>query len=216
MLLYAAEYRDDVVGLVLVDPTPVSTDEEQLAFLSPSEQTEFATLSNDRRDARAQGGLPILSVIQVLQPFGVARLFTDSFLETSVYGRLSSALQPAYRAGINRAAYLSTLSAEMERRATSVDQVRGAGGLGDLPTVVLGSSKPTAFYADALSPELSGRMLELALKMLAGTRQSIARLSSNGRVEAVAQSGHYIQFDRPDAVISTIEKMLAGQSGGTP
>jgi hypothetical protein len=161
-----------------------------------------------------EGGYPFW-VIQALQPFGVARLFTDSFLETSVYGRLSSGLQPAYRAGINRAAYMSTLSAEMALRATTVDQVRGTGNLGDLPTVVLGSSKPTAFYADALSPEMSGRMLDLALKMLAGARQSIARLSSTCRVEAVAESGRYIQFDRPDAVISTTQKMLAGHSGGT-
>ena len=37
-VLYAATYPDDVAGLVLVDPTPIATDDEQLASLTPDEQ----------------------------------------------------------------------------------------------------------------------------------------------------------------------------------
>ena len=33
--------------------------------------------------------------------------------------------------------------------------------------------------------------------------------SSTGRVEPVARSGHYIQFDRPDAVVAAVEGMIA-------
>jgi hypothetical protein len=42
VLLYAADYRADVVGLVLVDPTPISTNQNQLAALSPSQQAEHS------------------------------------------------------------------------------------------------------------------------------------------------------------------------------
>ena len=41
VLLCAAEHRDDVLGLVLVDPTPISSDDEQFAALSAGEQAEL-------------------------------------------------------------------------------------------------------------------------------------------------------------------------------
>ena len=45
--------------------------------------------------------------------------------------------------------------------------------------------------------------------MLDSSRLAIAQhLSSNGRLEKVARSGHYIQFDRPDTVIQAIDAML--------
>lgn len=37
---------------------------------------------------------------------------------------------------------------------------------------------------------------------------SLARLGENGRLEIVADSGHWIQLDRPDAVIAAIRAML--------
>ncbi len=82
------------------------------------------------------------------------------------------------------------------------------GTLGDMPLVVLASSTPSALYTDPASPELSGRMAELALLMLDGSRLPVAQPSSTGRVEPVARSGDYIQFDRPDAVIMAIQDML--------
>jgi len=57
------------------------------------------------------------------------------------------------------------------------------GTLGDMPLVVLASSTPSAFYTDPASPELSGRMAELALLMLDGSRLAVAQPSSTGRVE---------------------------------
>jgi len=44
--------------------------------------------------------------------------------------------------------------------------------------------------------------------MLDSSRQAIAHLSVNGRVVPVADTGHYIQFDRPDAVIQAVLDML--------
>ena len=46
--------------------------------------------------------------------------------------------------------------------------------------------------------------------MLDGSRQAITQLSSKGRVESVARTGLYIQFDPPDAAIQAIQDMLAG------
>lgn len=40
--------------------------------------------------------------------------------------------------------------------------------------------------------------------------QRIARLSSHGSVEIIQGTGHWIQLDRPDAVIAAIRKVLSG------
>ena len=44
--------------------------------------------------------------------------------------------------------------------------------------------------------------------MLDSSRQAIAHLSVNGRVESVADTGHYIQLDRPDAVIQAVQDIM--------
>jgi pimeloyl-ACP methyl ester carboxylesterase len=61
-------------------------------------------------------GMGWSSFIQVARPFGVGRLLSDSRLAGSVYPHFSPELQPAYRAGVNRASYVSTIAAESARR----------------------------------------------------------------------------------------------------
>jgi pimeloyl-ACP methyl ester carboxylesterase len=208
VLLYAAEHRADIVGMVLVDPTPMSTDEEQFVALSASEQAELIALGSTLPSTNEGGAQLLVGLIQAARPFGVARLLSDGVLASTIYPHLASDLQPAYRAGVNRASYMSTVRAEAAQRQTSIDQVRQVGALGDLPMVVLASSDPIAFYGDPVPPEFSGRASELMRLMLNSSRQAIASLSSNGRVEAVERTGHYIQFDRPDAVIQAIQDVL--------
>jgi pimeloyl-ACP methyl ester carboxylesterase len=208
MLLYAAEHREDVRGLVLVDPTPISTDAEQFAALTASEQAELLELSSTQNSEPEAGSRPLVGWIQAAQPFGVTRLLSESLLANSVYPHLGGSLRPAYRAGVNRASFMSTVAAEAEQRQASIDQVRQMGPLGDLPMVVLASTEASAFYGESVALDLPGRGFELMQVMLDDSRQAIARLSSRGRVEPVARSGHYIQFDRADAVIHAIETML--------
>jgi pimeloyl-ACP methyl ester carboxylesterase len=215
VLLYAAEHPADVVGLVLVDPTPISTDQEQFAALSPSQQGELLTLSKDQPSGSQGGGQPLIHLIQAARPLGIARLLSDTILADSGYPHLTAELQAAYRAGVNRASYVSTIAAESQQRQASVDQVRQMGTLGDLPIAVLGSSSAAAFYGDPVQPGLSDRLLDLMQVMLDGSRHAIADLSARGRVEAVAEAGHYIQFDRPDTVIQAIREMLVAASSST-
>ena len=70
--------------------------------------------------------------------------------------------------------------------------------------LVLASSSPAAFYGDPVPPGFSDSAADLMRVMLDSSRQTIAHLSARGRVESVAGTGHYIQFDRPDAVIQAV------------
>jgi pimeloyl-ACP methyl ester carboxylesterase len=208
MLLFAAEQRAHVVGVVLVDPTPISTDAEMFASLSAAEQAELLSLSSTQQSQPREGSQPLIGLIQAAQQFGVARLFSDTLLSGSIYPHLRQDVQPAYRAGINRGSYLSTLAAEAQQRQASIDQVRSMSALGDVPLVVLASSHEAAFFLDPVPTELSGRVSDLMHVMLDTSRQAIAHLSSRGRVETVARSGHYIQFDRPDAVLEAVDAVM--------
>jgi pimeloyl-ACP methyl ester carboxylesterase len=208
MLLYAADHRQDVVGLVLVDPTPIASDEEQFAALSPNEQVELSALSSTEQKQHEDGGLQLDDLIQAAQPFGVARLLSDGALASTIYPHLRADLRPSFRAGVNNGSFMSTVSAESQQRQASIGQVRRIGTLGDLPLVVLASTNAASFYGDPVPIELSGRVSDLMQVMLDSSRLAIAHLSSVGRVQKVARSGHYIQFDRPDAVIQAIEDML--------
>jgi len=69
-----------------------------------------------------------------------------------------------------------------------------------------------AFHGDTVELDLTGRVSELMHGLLVHSTPAIARSSSQGRVEAVARSGHYIQFGRPDVVIHAVQAML--EAGG--
>jgi pimeloyl-ACP methyl ester carboxylesterase len=57
-------------------------------------------------------------------------------------------------------------------------------------------------------PFLSGRVQERNETWLVRQRQ-LAELSSNGRLIELADSAHYVPFDRPDAVSEAVREVLA-------
>jgi pimeloyl-ACP methyl ester carboxylesterase len=217
-VLYAATYPDDVAGLVLVDPTPIASDDEQMAFLAADEQQELRSLDTATTPTRpAGGGISIVGLIDALRPFGVARLMSGGFTHGTVYDHLDSAAQGDFRAGINGAAFLKTLMAETETRDASIEQVRrataGRTPLGDMPMTVLASTGLTAFVADPVPPDLTGRRGELITKLRVAAATDLGRLSARGTTQVITGSGHYVQIDRPDAVVAAVKAMLDGLIG---
>lgn len=206
--LYAQAYPQEVAGIVLVDPTPRASDAERVAFLSPTEQAEYLALLQGLKPEPEANGFDFFGLMQALRPFGVPRLLTDSLLEGSQYPYVSAALQPAFRSGMNRPARLATTIAETEQRQANVDRVRAIPSLGSLPLAVLASTKITTFYRDPLPAELPGRLLELIQKTVWEAERDMSRLSSNSTSAPIERSGHYIQFDRPDAVIQAVQTIV--------
>ncbi len=208
ILLYANAYPQSVAGVVLVDPTPIATDEEQLTFLSPSERAEYMGIVQEMKPDTGTGGFNIVELVQALRPFGVARLLSHELLEGTAYDYLSDDAQPAYAFGLRQGSHLATLMAEAEQRLNSVEQVRAVKSLGNTPLAILTSTKMGNFYSDPQPTDLPPRLLELGLKTLWEAQADMAGLSSSGTIEPVERSGHYIQFDRPDAVIGAIRFMV--------
>jgi pimeloyl-ACP methyl ester carboxylesterase len=213
VLLYAHAYPQEVAGVVLVDPTPRASDAERVAFLSPTEQAEYLALLQGMKTDPKTGGFDFFGFMQVLRPFGVPRLLTDTLLQGSPYQHLRAEEQPAFRFGMNRRARLATNSAETEQRQNSIDQVRAIPSLGAIPLAVLTSTKLASFYRDPLPAEPAGRLLELVQKSVWEAEIEMSRLSSNGTIAPIERSGHYIQFDRPDAVIQAVQHMVQSLQG---
>jgi pimeloyl-ACP methyl ester carboxylesterase len=219
MVLYAATYPEDVAGLVLVDPTPLASDDRQAAFLTLGERQELRSLDTAATSAAPTGGgLPIIGIIDALRPFGVARLLSGGFTAGTVYDHLDLASQGDYRAGVNGPGFLETLTAETDTRDASIEEVRratvGEAPLGDIPLTVLASTGLTAFAADPVPKDLRGRRGELVTKLRVAAVRDLARLSARGTTEIITGSGHYVQIDRPDAVIAAVKAILDGSVAG--
>jgi pimeloyl-ACP methyl ester carboxylesterase len=213
VLLYASAYPQEIAGVVLVDPTTRATDVERLVFLSPTERDEYLALVQAMNHDTEAGGFDFFGLMQALRPFGVPRLLTDTLLQGSPYQHVRAEAQPAFRFGMNGPARLATNSAETELRQTSIDQVRAIQSLGTIPLAVLTSTKLASFYSDPLPAEPSGRLLALVQKSVWEAEVDMARLSANSTIAPVERSGHYIQFDRPDAVIQAVKTMVGSLQG---
>jgi hypothetical protein len=55
--------------------------------------------------------------------------------------------------------------------------------------------------------------VELIQKTAWEAKVDLSRLSANSTITSVERSGHYIQFDRPDAVIEMVQHMVASLKG---
>ena len=84
----------------------------------------------------------------------------------------------------------------------SLEQVRAIHSLGNLPMMVLASG---AFLREAPTRPEAGPLLHEIWQDL---QRDLANLSSNGVYSVVESSGHFIQRDRPEAVVDAIRRVL--------
>lgn len=201
--LYAYTYPSDVVGMVLVDPT-VEDQTEAYRALDPkkrtAEQWDADIIERDIQDARGCVAAAVAGLVPGTELF--KKCISDPFPQYSEAVNATNQrmeMQPsAQRAGLS----------EMEHafRASS-DQVRAARrSYGDLPLIVLSASRPPP--KTPFAPEEQARR-EARFHVGVTLRDDVAKLSSRGVNEVVANSRHYIQFDQPQAVIDAIAKVLA-------
>jgi pimeloyl-ACP methyl ester carboxylesterase len=185
-LIHANAYPDRVAGLVLIDPA------------HPDQEAQFSSLKPMREllDASSAitGALSALSWTGLLRllPAGTQPGVPDQVLAAT------SAHYPTSLRGMRSldAAYPSVLS-----------QAAGTRSLGDRPLLVL--SAPAFLSSETLTM--------LALPAEDGARfndewlalhRRLAALSTAGEQRIVPDTGHFIQFEQPDAVIGAVLDMV--------
>jgi pimeloyl-ACP methyl ester carboxylesterase len=177
--LYASRFPDEVVGMVLVDVTH----EDGTSFISPE---KYQRLLRQYHLARLTAPLGLVRLIGTLH--------LSSEFETWL-NKFPPEVQAMNRAIYYRSRTWQTGWSERISDEETVAQLRAAGSLGDRPLVVL-----TAL-ADHDDEKLKQEWMQQHAHLA-------ARLSSSSTHIIAEKSGHFIQLDQPDLVITAIRQVV--------
>lgn len=186
-LIYTRQYGDQVAGVVMVD---ASHPEQFERFKELGISTESLAL----KAIKVAASLSWTGVIRALagdgtpmpnQPVEAARA-QNAWTPRSIHGALI----------------------EMNALDTILAESSTARDLGDRPLVVLTAMKPLSEserQSLGVSEEQAGKQKQMWLEM----HQEETRWSTAGRQVVLTDASHYIQFDRPDVVISAVADVVA-------
>ena len=200
--LYADTYPSEVVGMVLVDPTVEDAVEAYRAIdpkkRSAAQWNEEIT-ERDIRDAKAC----VIAASAGLAPG--SELFKKCVSDP--VAQYSEAVNASNQRQEMRLATQQAGASEIEQVfRSSADQVRSARhSSSNLPLVVLTASRPPPKIPFA--PEEQERRAA-RFRVDVALRDAVAKLSVRGVNEIVLNTGHYIQLDRPQAVIDAITRVV--------
>lgn len=188
--LYASQYPDEVVGMVLVDPGHPNMDQD-----IPELQAQNAS------DAS------LVKTMQTLSYFGLPRLLG--------VGKNNADGLPAQQAAevnafVSRAQHWATLSALIESTSATYDEVRETGALGDIPLVVISAN--TAWFT-------KGDPADKARTILNTLHDEIAQLSTNHLhiiVDGATHGSLVLNQDDAHQVVMAIEAVLSAIETGQP
>ena len=188
--LFADTHPRDVAGMVLIDPS-IDNQKQLIAAIAPPPKP-------------AQSPPP--------DPCGAAAEACQLKPGTDIYKTcvqvpipgLPANLQAAIIAQATRAAVYRTVAAE----AAAMDQdsaltVAGRRTFGDMPLIVLtaGQSPKDPSLSDAQNQAWQATWIQ--------GHDGMAALSSRGQNRIVPGSGHFIQFEKPQAVIDAVDEVVA-------
>ncbi len=112
-----------------------------------------------------------------------------------------AAIEPFFRAG----------NPERMDFEASADQLKIAGGLGEIPLEVLEAGQQETPAAGAgISPSIAVEIDGVMRTHWPRLQADLASLSSNGHRRVVGASGHFIQIDQPEAVVDAVDEVLRG------
>ncbi len=144
-------------------------------------------------------------------PDEVAGLVLVDSMHADQFAQIEKALPPetpndpeefkAFRQSFTQDYKDPTKNPEGFDQLASHEQGRAVTSLGDLPMIVLAASE---FRMRIPDPRFGAFMQNMWHEL----QKDLARLSSNGKFIAVKDSGHFIQIDKPQAVIDAIYEVV--------
>ncbi|AHK04939.1 MULTISPECIES: alpha/beta fold hydrolase [Rhizobium/Agrobacterium group] len=184
-MAYTRKFGDEVAGLVFVDAS------------HPDQVARFAEVAKATLDSTGEA----VQIASTLAWTGIIRLMATAD------GAHDVPVPVTEKAN----AFISTSLAAVVSENMNVDRTLGeAGGLrtlGDRPLVVLTAMAPLgndALSAEKMSRQEDTRRREVWRKL----HEDQASWSTRSRHQLLADSGHYIQFTRPDVVIAAILEVV--------
>lgn len=193
---FAHQYPAEVVGLVLVDS---SHENQMVRFPAEIVRIEKESLS---------GLIRSLTLCRTIAPFGLVRML--KLTEASIQ---NESLSPEQRqmlvTTVNRTGYCQAVRNEIVT-ALEVDtnQNDPPDNLGSIPLAVLTVPVDPSTRNTADLPAGSVELYEQADRTRIELQQELVGLSSNSTHVIAQESGHYIQFDRPELVMEAVRQVV--------
>lgn len=187
--LFREAHPNDVVGIVLVD----AGHERQF------EQEEF-------RKFVAPGAI-MFPIIRAMTAIGLTRFLFSLDAIPPLFWKQEESVQPDIRLllgmGWIQTRYFGTMDAEGTALRETCTQVIHAGSLGDLPLIVLTATGPT-WWPD-MPPDIDPTKFR---KMWLELQADLTKLSINSRQLFADHSSHFVNFDQPDLIITSVRQMV--------
>lgn len=189
--VYAAQYPQQVSGLVLVDARHPDFFTRMPAGYQQIDR-------NNLRDAQT---------LRLISPFGLTRILAQN----PIFGRFESYIAPlpdavkaqARALMVHNPQHWATAVAERESSAESYTQARESALSVGLPLIVLSAENGVqAWKSPNMEITTEDRQTWMTLQ------KELSELSSNSRWVIVPNSGHYIHLEQPDVVVDAIRSML--------
>jgi pimeloyl-ACP methyl ester carboxylesterase len=189
--LFADLHPKQMAGMVLIDPT-IDNQKQLIRTIAPPSS------------APAQGNPP--------NPCAAAAQADELKPGSDIYKNcvgeppagLPTRLRAAMIAQETRAATYRTMASEIDAMdQDSVETTSHRKSYGSMPLVVLTAGQP------AKDPGLSDAQNQAWQKIWMQGHDQMAALSSRGQNHIVPGSGHFIQFEKPQAVIDAVEEVVA-------
>jgi pimeloyl-ACP methyl ester carboxylesterase len=185
--VYAAQYPDEVVGMVLVDPR------------HPDQDRRFPP----EAQARSQSEARMIAMLRVLARFGVLRL-TDEGKEHE----LPLQQNAQYNAFHDSTRYWDSIAAEAAAIGATDAETRGAGSLGAQPLAVI--SADTAWWAPGAPADTTRRAYtELNSEQAALSSNSIYRVVAGASHTSLVNNREHAQI-----AIDTIRQVVVAARTG--
>ena len=200
MRIVAARYRDDVAGLVLVDPAHPED------WVTPALKEQIK-IDRGVRLCRYGAGAARVGIARLVAALGSAGVFGAARLIVRIISRGNLTredegilapvwkLPPEVRAPLRQfwtdEKFFRSLGSHIESVCVSAAETLDAarGGYGDLPLITISSTDPGDYRLNQ--------------------QDALARLSTRGRHIVATRSGHWIPLDEPATVIAAIREVLA-------
>ncbi|MEZ4869520.1 MAG: alpha/beta hydrolase [Caldilineaceae bacterium] len=187
--LYAHNYPESVVGMVLVD----SSHEAQSARL-PAEIVQLGR----------QGAEQIEQELALYKPLAKMGLLALAHTWLPANDRLPVAARESEQALMAEPKFLNTLIAEQATAETHVAEVAAAQitTVGDIPLIVLSAGR------HEMPGDVPPAVVEEMAQVWQQLQAELATRSPQGKQVAVAESGHYIHLEQPQVVIDAIDEVV--------
>ena len=206
--VFAGQYPAVVAGMILVEASHEDQRECVDRIIPPEAKKRRAT-DEERQKRHEQFDRLVEFVVSF---FGINRLRSALNPDTSPppFG-WSKSLMDEFRYLDNQSKTKQAVAAENSLATESGSQARSAGSIGDRPLVVITGGRMRFRPDPLMSSEIQTQLRDLWINELQG---QLARLSTRGRQIVLKDSGHLIQFERPDAVISAVREVWLEASAG--